>query len=694
MKAEAMDIARFSRRVGVVFFVAILMCLPVLADELAKEAEVNGDRTPSDAYGGNRKVEQPLTPDEARLPYRIPEKIAPGPFLADWSSFTGEKLEREPAWWREAKIGVWFHWGPQSMGRNGDWYARFLYQQPPEGRKGRANDRWMYDRHLELFGHPSEFGYMDVLNAWKAPKFDPQKLVKLYADSGARYILVQGAHHDNFDLWNSPHQPWNSVNVGPKRDIVGEIFQEARKFNFRTGMAFHADYSLWWFQPAFGSDKTGPRAGVLFDAATRAKKDGIGKWWEGLDPRDLYGIDLQAEVLPGQDIHDGFFTPVRDVFVHPETREFAKEYTLKWFRRVKQFVDDYDPDMLYTDGTEPFTGSGTAKGVISDATVKAVAHMYNKRAARNGGVVDCMAVIKGGPRIPGIAAPHENGYTGPIKREPWVWENTLGEWFFEDNTLYDSRAMIFQMIEAIARDGNFMLNIGLTPEGELEPGGVRMWEDFGEFTKRNALAIYGSSAWKILGEDGSEYSGVLGADVTARLREMISAHRLEFTVGVPVFGSDPAPGVPKLLKVSYRLDGQVGSMAKAENEAFVLAGVESLEILEARFVPDVSPILPRSFPSGPIIREHAEFEMSTKDVRFTHGKDGAVYVFVMAVPEAGERLRIRALGHSAGFLDRPVKSVSLLGSDSNLDWSHEPDALVLTYPRDSGFPFAVVFRVE
>lgn len=254
--------------------------------------------------------------------------------------------------------------------------------------------------------------------------------------------------------------------------------------------------------------------------------------------------------------------------------------------------------------------------------------------------------------------------------------------------------MIFQMIEAIARDGNFMLNIGLTPEGELEPGGVRMWEDFGEFTKRNALAIYGSSAWKILGEDGSENSGVLGADVTARLREMISAHRLEFTVGVPVFGSDPAPGVPKLLKVSYRLDGQVGSMAKAENEAFVLAGVESLEILEARFVPDVSQILPRSFPSGPIIREHAEFGMSTKDVRFTHGKDGAVYVFVMAVPEPGERLRIRALGHSAGFLDRPVRSVSLLGSDANFDWSQEPDGLVLTYPKDSGFPFAVVFRVE
>lgn len=584
--------------------------LAAAGDDLTKEAEANGDHAPADAYGGNRKVEQPLTPDEAKIPYQIPDEIAAGPFKADWKSFTSDKLKHEPDWWREAKIGVWFHWGPQSMGRNGDWYARFLYQQPPEGRKGRANNRWMYDQHIKQYGHPSEFGYMDVLNAWKAPKFDAKKLMDLYAESGARYILVQGAHHDNFDLWNSKFQPWNSVNVGPKRDIVGELFTEARKHSFRTGMAFHADYSLWWYQPAFGADKSGTKVGVRYDAATRTKENGKGKWWDGLDPKDLYGIDLQAEVLPGQSIRDGFFTPVRDIFVHPETRAFAREYTLKWFHRVKQFVDDYDPDMLYTDGTEPFTGHGTAKGVISDATVKVVAHMYNKRAAKNGGAVDCMAVIKGGPRIPGIAAPHENGYTGPIKRDPWVWENTVGEWFYEDNTLYDSRAMIFQMIEAISRDGNFQLNIGLTPEGDLEPGGVKMWQDFGEFTRRNAAAIYGSSAWKIIGEDASN-----------------------------------------------------------------------------------NPI-PRAFPSGPIVKEHADAVMATSDVRFTQGKDGAVYAFIMAVPTDGEVLKIRALGKDAGLLAKEIRSVSLLGCNDTIRWEQEPGQLRIDCPRSALMPFGIVFRIN
>ena len=350
------------RRIALLF--ALAMC---------SHAESAMERGPSDAYGGGGIGGQTAAPGQVKEIYHIPVDIAKGPFAADWKSFTADKLKPEPDWWRDAKIGVWFHWGPQSMGRNGDWYARFLYQQQG-GRAGRANNITMYNAHLKRFGHPSEFGYMDVLHAWKAQEFDPKKLMDLYAACGARYILVQGAHHDNFDLWNSKFQPWNSVNVGPKRDIVGEMFGEARKHNFRVGMAFHADYSLWWYQTAFGCDKTGPKAGVPYDAATRTKENGKGKWWDGLDPKDLYGIDLKAEELPGKDIRAGFFTPINNLFVHPETRAFAKRYCLKWFNRMKQFVDDYDPDFIYTDGTEPFTGHGTAMGVISDATVKVVAH--------------------------------------------------------------------------------------------------------------------------------------------------------------------------------------------------------------------------------------------------------------------------------------------------------------------------------
>jgi alpha-L-fucosidase len=590
-------------------------CLLALLPAAGLNAQTNQSNQTNQVASTNT-TGQTLTPEQTKEVYHIPAEIAPGPFTADWKSFTPDKLKSEPDWWRDAKIGVWFHWGPQSMGRNGDWYARFLYQQKG-GRGGNANRIPMYDAHLKRFGHPSEFGYMDVLNAWKAKDFDPKKLMDLYSSCGARYILVQGSHHDNFDLWNSKYQPWNSVNVGPKRDIVGEMFREARLHHFLVGMAFHADYSMWWYQPAFGSDKTGPKAGVPYDAAARTKENGKGQWWEGLDPKDLYGIDLKSEELPGKDIRTGFMTPINQLFTHADTREFAKWYCLKWFNRMKQFIDDYDPDFIYTDGTEPFTGKGTAVGIISDATVKVVAHYYNKRYAKNG-TVDCMAVIKGGPRVPGVASPREGGYDGPINRNPWVWENTIGEWFFEENTRYTSRGMIFQMIEAICRDGNFQINVSLTPDGVLEPGGEKMWRDFGAFLKTNGEAVYGSRGWKVLGE------GRKKAD--------------------PRRPKDP----PSLI------------------------------------------LFPRI--SGPEVQD--SFEMTSEDIRFTEGKDGSVYAFVLNVPKPGETITVKSFGTDAKLLDKPITSVSLLGSDAKLEWKQQPEGLVIRCPDQIPVQYAAVFKVR
>ncbi len=597
---------------SLVILITAMLCAfaPCLSADTAVE------RGPADAYGGGNMGGQTITPEAAREVYHIPVEIAPGPFTPDWHSFTPDKLKPEPDWWRDAKIGVWFHWGPQSMGRNGDWYARFLYQQQG-GRSGNANHITMYNAHLKRFGHPSEFGYMDVLNAWKAPDFDPKKLMDLYAACGARYILVQGAHHDNFDLWNSKFQPWNSVNVGPHRDIVGEMFNEARKHNFHVGMAFHADYSIWWYQPAFGADKTGPKAGVPYDAATCTKENGKGKWWEGLDPKDLYGIDLKEEALPGKDIRAGFFTPINTLFVHSDTRAFAKWYCLKWFNRMKQFIDDYDPDFIYTDGTEPFTGRGTAVGIISDAAVKVVAHMYNKNYAKNHGSVNCMAVIKGGPRVPGVAAPREGGYDGPPIRTPWVWESCCGEWFFEDNTYYNGRPMVMQMIEAICRDGNFNFCIAPTPEGTLEPGAIQMWHDFGRFVKVNAEAIYGSRAWKVLGEGRMQ--------------------------------TDPRN-------------------------------------------PHAKPSLVL-FPRLSITPEHAAFQMTNEDMRFTEGKDGSVYAFVLTVPKPANTITVKSMGTDAKLLDKPVTSVSLLGVPDKIEWKQLPEGLVINCPKVIPLEYAAVFKV-
>ena len=129
--------------------------------------------------------------------------VTPGPFAPTWESIE-KNYPGEPAWLREAKFGIWVHFGPQAAGESGDWYARKLYV---EGSNANKN-------HLKNYGHPSEAGYKEVLRDWNPKKLDPAKLTKIYRDAGARYLMIQGVHHDNFDLWNSKYQPWNAVNMG------------------------------------------------------------------------------------------------------------------------------------------------------------------------------------------------------------------------------------------------------------------------------------------------------------------------------------------------------------------------------------------------------------------------------------------------------------------------------------------------
>jgi len=129
-----------------------------------------------------------------------------------------------PSWFRDAKFGIWAHWGPQAVPRQGDWYARKLYLQHPKNNW----EKGIYDFHVKTYGHPSEFGYKDIIPMWKAERWNPDELMKLYKKAGARYFVSMGTHHDNFFLWNSKLNRWNSVNMGPKEDVV-LLWQQAAK---------------------------------------------------------------------------------------------------------------------------------------------------------------------------------------------------------------------------------------------------------------------------------------------------------------------------------------------------------------------------------------------------------------------------------------------------------------------------------
>jgi Alpha-L-fucosidase len=180
--------------------------------------------------------------------------VSNGPFKPTWESIEAN-YPGTPEWLREAKFGLWVHFGPQSAGKSGDWYARRLYIQGSTA----------YNNHLKNYGHPSEVGYKEVLRDWNPEKLDPAKLVEIYRDAGVRYLIIQGVHHDQFDMWDSKYQPWNSTNLGPKRDLLGEWQKAARKAGIRFGITFHHEYSWWWWQTAFQSDSEGDKAGVPYD---------------------------------------------------------------------------------------------------------------------------------------------------------------------------------------------------------------------------------------------------------------------------------------------------------------------------------------------------------------------------------------------------------------------------------------------
>src|SRR5579875_1055952 len=193
----------------------------------------------------------------SRLPAVEPQtppglEIEKGPFEGTRRSLSAYEI---PEWFRDAKFGIWAHWGPQSAIEDGDWYARNMYiQGSPQ-----------YNYHVETYGHPSKFGFKDTIPAWKAQDFDPAGLIRLYKNAGAKYFVSMGVHHDNFDLWNSKYQNWNSVKMGPKIDVVGRFHKAAMNNGLKFGVSEHLWISWKWFAVSHLSDKTGPLAGVPYD---------------------------------------------------------------------------------------------------------------------------------------------------------------------------------------------------------------------------------------------------------------------------------------------------------------------------------------------------------------------------------------------------------------------------------------------
>ncbi len=379
-------------------------------------------------------------------------EIAPGPFAPTMDSLKGYRC---PDWFRDAKFGIWSHWGPQAVPMNGDWYAKRMYD---------PNDRG-YKHHVENYGHPSVFGYKDIIALWKAEKWDPDRLMALYKKAGARYFVSMGVHHDNFDLWNSKHQRWNAVAMGPKRDVVGDWQKAAKKLGLRFGVSEHLGASFNWFQVSHGADKAGPKAGVPYD---------------GADPKyqDLY----HWPAAPGD---SGWYSN-------------DPRWHALWFKRIKDLVDQYQPDLLYTDGGVPF-GNETGRSMI--------AHLYNAGAARHGGKVDVIYTCKQrseGRWIEDL----ERGVMARVNPDPWQTDTSIGDWYYNKNWQFRPVSWVVHMlVDIVSKNGNLLLNVVQRPDGSLDPQVEKMLEQMGAWIAVHGEGIYETRPWMIYGEGAIKAKG-------------------------------------------------------------------------------------------------------------------------------------------------------------------------------------------
>lgn len=414
------------------------------------------------------------------------EPIAKGKFEPTWESL---KQYEVPEWFRNAKFGIWAHWGPQCQPEMGDWYGRGMYNE----------GSWQYNFHVKKYGHPSQFGFKDVINDWKAENWDPEKLVALYKRVGAQYFFAMANHHDNLDLWNSKYQTWNSTHVGPKKDIIAGWAKAAKEQGLPFGLSVHATHAWTWYETSQRADTTGPLKGVPYDGKL-TKAGGKGTWWEGLDPQELYAQNHELSKNSEKDI-----TALWGQWSWENGASIPdQKYCDNFYNRTMDLINLYHPDLIYFDDT------GLPLYPISDAGLKIAAHYYNTNMAAHNGKLE--AVLFGKvlteEQKECMVWDVERGAPDKQQAEAWQTCTCIGDWHYNigiyENGSYKSVATVIRMlVDIVSKNGNLLLNIPVRGDGSIDDKEVAILEGIATWMDMNKESIFGTRPWTTYGEGPS-----------------------------------------------------------------------------------------------------------------------------------------------------------------------------------------------
>ena len=362
-----------------------------------------------------------------------------------------------PEWFRDAKFGIFIHWGVYSVPAFGnEWYPREMY----------LKDSRVYNHHIEKYGPQTEFGYKDFIPMFKAEKFNANDWVSLFKKAGARYVVPVAEHHDGFSLYASTVNEWNSVNMGPMKDITGELKKAADELGLHFGLSIHRAENAWFYN-----------GGMKFPSDVQTGKFS-----------SLYGECLEE---PGGQTLDC-----------PEGAGFNDHSKKSWLEHTYELVDLYQPELMWFDWT-------VGKYPFQPTFYQFMAYYYNSAIDWNKEVV-VNTKFGYGDNIQVFDI--ERGKSETARPFPWQTDTSVGKksWgYIEGEENKSPNQIIDDLVDIVSKNGNLLLNIGPRPDGTITEGQQEVLLQIGNWLAVNGDAIYGTRPWKVAGEGTQQ--GTAGA---------------------------------------------------------------------------------------------------------------------------------------------------------------------------------------
>jgi alpha-L-fucosidase len=372
-----------------------------------------------------------------------------GPFRPDWESLQAYKV---PDWYKDAKFGIFIHWGVYSVPAFGsEWYPRLMYLQ--------GSDE--YKHQIATYGTQDKFGYKDFIPSFKAEKFDPAAWAGLFKESGARYVVPVFEHHDGFAMYDCGLSDWTAVKMGPHRDLWGDLAKALRAEGLHLGASSHRVEHNFFLGVGrtIPSDINDPQYAAFYGPAHQ--------WVENINN-----------------------TPLSDDFTF-----VSKAWTDDWLARSAEIVEKYHPDIMYFDW---WIGQPSVRHDLTR-----FASFYYNESLKRGGAVGVINYKDYAMQEQSAVLDIERGQLSGIRPLYWQTDTSVSNksWgYIENDTFKSPEFIIHQLIDIVSKNGNLLLNIGPRSDGTILEGVQQVLKEVGAWLKINGEAIYGTRAWDIFGE--------------------------------------------------------------------------------------------------------------------------------------------------------------------------------------------------